>query len=103
MGSGVAGAAGIFAATGVAGVASATGSSTTQDEEAGEPSNDGPAAVVSSHHLATDAGLDVLAEGGTAADAAVAVAAALSVVEPWFSSALGVARGRCTTTPIRRM
>ena len=47
------------------------------------------AAVVSQHHLATDAGLAVLADGGTAADAAVAVASALSVVEPWFSSALG--------------
>ncbi len=46
-------------------------------------------AVVSSHAAATEAGLEALAEGGTAADAAVAVAAVLSVVEPWFSSALG--------------
>ena len=45
--------------------------------------------VVSSHSLATEAGLDVLAAGGTAADAAVAVAAVLSVAEPWFSSVLG--------------
>jgi len=48
-----------------------------------------PGAVVCNHHLATEAGLDVLDNGGTAADAAVAVAAALSVVEPWFSSVLG--------------
>lgn len=47
------------------------------------------AAVVSTHELATDAGMEVLDNGGTAADAAVAVAASLSVVEPWFSSALG--------------
>ena len=48
-----------------------------------------PAAVVSSHTLATDAGVAMLEAGGTAADAAVAVAAVLSVVEPWFSSILG--------------
>ena len=48
-----------------------------------------PAAVVSQHHLATEVGLDLLEAGGTAADAAVGVACALSVVEPWFSSALG--------------
>lgn len=46
-------------------------------------------AVVSSHELATNAGLAMLAAGGTAADAAIAVAAALSVVEPYFSSVLG--------------
>lgn len=46
-------------------------------------------AVVSAHDAATDAGLEMLAQGGTAADAAIAVAAALSVVEGWFSSVLG--------------
>ncbi|MEJ7902438.1 MAG: gamma-glutamyltransferase, partial [Thermomicrobiales bacterium] len=48
-----------------------------------------PGAVVSSHRLATEAGTEVLEAGGTAADAALAVAAALTVVEPFFSSALG--------------
>lgn len=46
-------------------------------------------AVTSSHYLATDAGMFILDNGGTAADAAVATAAVLSVVEPWFSSVLG--------------
>ncbi len=46
-------------------------------------------AVVSSQELATQAGFEILEAGGTAADAAVAVATTLSVVEPWFSSALG--------------
>lgn len=63
----------------------------TEDEsDASEESTEtSQAAVVSNHHLATQAGLDVLADGGTAADAAVAVASVLGVVEPWFSSVLG--------------
>ena len=46
------------------------------------------AAIASGHHLATDAGLQILAEGGNAFDAAVAVSSTLSVVEP-ISSGLG--------------
>ncbi|WP_255169270.1 gamma-glutamyltransferase family protein [Natrononativus amylolyticus] len=75
---------------GVAGCLEAAedGPGAADDGAVEHPSADA-AAIVSQHRLATDAGLEVLEGGGTAADAAVAVACALSVVEPWFSSALG--------------
>ncbi len=46
------------------------------------------AAIASAHELATDAGFETLRAGGNAFDAAIAVSAVLSVVEP-ISSGLG--------------
>ena len=49
---------------------------------------DGHAAIASAHPAATEAGFEVLSQGGNAFDAAVAVSAALSVAEP-HSSGIG--------------
>ncbi|MDO6415178.1 gamma-glutamyltransferase family protein [Sphingomonas sp. BIUV-7] len=60
------------------------------------PEVPGPNGIVAAGHpLASMAGLRMLMQGGTAADAAVAVMAVLNVVEPWASSAAGNGLATC--------
>lgn len=55
--------------------------------------------VASQHHVASDIGARVLAEGGNAVDAAVSAGLAIGVVEPWMS---GLGGGGCMLVYLAR-